>query len=234
MKKFKSTLNYLLFDFSSQFFNATQIDVYTKFVCAAIAEVINAFISKFKTSIRVISEFDEECNLTRIRANQVRRTFQNELVAQENTKQTLQIWRKAKTIKKRIIRKILRIIHRNVVFDATKNAQKTWKLVKWTKNRLTSFKSITSYFRRSNDIVILIKNAKIQCLINFFLSSFVATNLDDIAKTTYSKSIDFSEIFENEINQIIVKIASKIVSKKNDIFNRIIKLAFSHIMFVIT
>jgi hypothetical protein len=49
MKKFKRIFNYLLFDSSSQFFNAVQIDVYIKSVCNAIAEVRNAFISKFKT-----------------------------------------------------------------------------------------------------------------------------------------------------------------------------------------
>ncbi len=92
MKKFKSIFNYLLFDQStSQLFNKNEINVYIKFVCSVIAEVMNAFISKFKASIRVISDFDEACNLTRTRANQTRRTFQDELVAQKDTKQTLLI-----------------------------------------------------------------------------------------------------------------------------------------------
>jgi hypothetical protein len=169
MKKFKNIFNYLLFDQSTQqSFNKIQINIYIKFVCFAIAEVINAFTSKFKASIRVISDFDEACNLTRIRTNQARRTFQDELVVQKNTEQTLQIWRKARAIKKRIIRKILRITHRNVVFNAIEDVQKTWKLIKWAKNRATSFKFIISFFRRSNDIMILIKKAKIQCLINSF------------------------------------------------------------------
>ncbi len=235
MKKIKSILNYLLFDQSTQHFDATQVDVYIKFVCAAITKVINAFISKFKTSIRVIFDFDETCNLTRTQTNQARRTFQDELVVQKiNTKQALHVWKKAKVIKKRIIRKTLRITHRNVVFSVIENAQKTWKLVKWIKNRSTSFKFIISFLRRSNDIMILIKKAKTQCLIDFFFSSSVAVNLDDIIeKTAYSKSIDFFEIIENEINQTIVKIASNIASKKNDILNRVIKLAFSHVMFVV-
>jgi hypothetical protein len=161
MKKFKNILNYLLFNQSiSQSFNKNQIDAYIKFVCSAITEAIDAFTSKFKTSTRVIFEFDEACNLTRIWANQARRTFQDELVVQKNTEQALQIWRKAKVIKKRIIRKILRIIHRNVVFSVIENVQKTWKLVKWAKNRSTSFKLIISFFRRSNDIMILTKKAK--------------------------------------------------------------------------
>jgi hypothetical protein len=162
MIKFKNILNYLLFDQStSQFFDAVQMNVYIKFVCSAITEVINAFTSKFKASIRVTFDFDETCNLTRIQANQVRRTFQDELVVQENTEQTLQIWRKARTIKKRIIRKILQINHRNVVSDTIEDAQKTWKLVKWVKNRSTSFKLITSFLCRSNDTMILIKKARI-------------------------------------------------------------------------
>ncbi len=92
MKKFKNIFNYLLLNQSMQFFDSIQIDVYIKFVCSAITKVINAFILKFKTSARVISDFDETCNLTRIRANQVRRTFQDELVAQEiNTKQAFHV-----------------------------------------------------------------------------------------------------------------------------------------------
>ncbi len=75
MKKFKNIFNYLLLDQSMQLFDSIQIDVYIKFVCSAIAEIINAFISKFKTSVRVIFDFDEACNLTRTRANQARRTF---------------------------------------------------------------------------------------------------------------------------------------------------------------
>jgi hypothetical protein len=162
MKKFKSIFNYLFSNqFTFHFFDAIQMNVYIKFVYSAFAEIINAFISKFKASIRVISSFDETCNLTRTRANQIRRTFQNELVVQENTKQTLQIWEKAKTIKKRIIRKILRTNHRNVVSKTIEDAQKTWKLVKWAKNHLTSFEFITFFFRRSNDIMIFIKKAKI-------------------------------------------------------------------------
>ncbi len=234
MKKFKSVLNYLFSDQSTQYFDATQVDVYIKFVCAAIAEIISAFISKFKTSIRVTFDFDETCNLTRIRTNQVRRTFQDELAQEVNTEQALHVWRKAKVIKKRIIRKILRITHRNVVFSVIEDVQKTWKLVKWAKNRSTSFKLIISFFRRSNDTMILTKKAKTQCLIDFFFFSSVAVNLDDIIeKTTYSKSIDFFEIIENEINQTIVKIVSNIVSKENDILNRVIKLALSHVMSVV-
>jgi hypothetical protein len=48
MKKFKSIFNYLLFDQStSQFFDAIQIDVYIKFVCSAITEIINAADGKW-------------------------------------------------------------------------------------------------------------------------------------------------------------------------------------------
>jgi hypothetical protein len=36
---------------------------------------MSAFTSKFKTSTRVILEFDETCNLTQTQTNQVRRTI---------------------------------------------------------------------------------------------------------------------------------------------------------------
>jgi hypothetical protein len=49
MKKFKSTLNYLLFDQSTlQSFNKIQINVYIKFVCFAITEVLNALLKDRK------------------------------------------------------------------------------------------------------------------------------------------------------------------------------------------
>jgi flagellar biosynthesis/type III secretory pathway protein FliH len=78
--------------------------------------------------------------------------------------------------------------------------------------------------------MIFIKEARIQCLIDFFFSSFAAVNLDDIEKSTYSKSIDFFEVIENEISQTIAKIVSSIVSKEDEILNRVIKLVLSNIM----
>jgi flagellar biosynthesis/type III secretory pathway protein FliH len=79
----------------------------------------------------------------------------------------------------------------------------------------------------------LIKEAKAQCLIDSFFLSPVAANLDDIVESVYSESIDFLEIFENEISQTIIKIASNIASKENDILNRVIKLALSHVMSIV-
>jgi hypothetical protein len=90
-----------------------------------------------------------------------------------------------------------------------------------------------AFFRRQNDIMTFIKKTRIQCLIDFFFLSLVAANFDDIVESAYSKSIDFLEIIENEISQTIVKIVSNIVSKENDIFHRVIKFAFSHVMSVI-
>jgi hypothetical protein len=80
--------------------------------------------------------------------------------------------------------------------------------------------------------MIFIKEAKAQCLIDFFFSSFAAVNLDDIdnEETAYSKSIDFFEIIENEISQTIAKTVSSIVSKEDEILNRVLKFAFSYIM----
>jgi uncharacterized membrane protein len=67
----------------------------------------------------------------------------------------------------------------------------------------------------------------------FFFFSLVAMNLNDIARTTYLKNIDFFEIIKNEINQIIVKIVSNIVLRENEIFNRVLKFVLLHIMLVV-
>ncbi len=89
---------------------------------------------------------------------------------------------------------------------------------------------VFSLFRRHHDFH---QRNKSSVFDRFLFSSLVAVNLDDIEKSTYSKSIDFLEIIENEISQTIVKIASNIVSKEDEILNWVIKFVFSNIIFVV-
>ena len=123
--------------------------------------------------------------------------------------------------------------HRKAVEKATENVQKTWKLIKWAKNKKTFFKLNTSSLRRSNDTIVLTKTNKAHCLKQFFFSSFTEINIDDIAEATYFEKLEFSHITDEEIHQTVFNASSNKSSKKNEILNRILKTILSHIAFAL-
>ena len=141
--------------------------------------------------------------------------------------------RRVKSNKKKTIKRILRRNHRKAVEKAAENAQKTWKLVKWAKNRKIFFKLNTSSLRRSNYTTALAKTDKAHCLKEFFFSSFTKVNIDDIAKATYFEKLEFLYITDEEIHQTVFNASSNKTSKKDEILNRIFKTALSHIAFAL-
>ena len=134
---------------------------------------------------------------------------------------------------KKTIRRVLRKNHRKAIEKAAENAQKTWKLVKWTKNKEISFKLNTSSLRKSNDTTALTKTDKAHCLKKIFFSSFTEVNIDDIAEATYFEKFEFFHITNEEIHQTVFNASSNKSSKKNEILNRILKTVLSHIAFAL-
>ena len=230
--KFENTLNQKLFNTSNEA-NMRFLNDYTMNVCKVITQIIEIFTLKTTISVRVTSKFDDECKDVRIRINQTKRILQQSLT-EEAKKEIIEkiqnVWRKVRNNKKKTIKRTLRRNHRKAVEKATENAQKTWKLTKWAKNKKISFKLNTSSLRRSNDTTALTKTDKAHCLKEFFFSSFTEVNIDDIAKATYFEEFEFSYITDEEIHQIIFNASSNKTSKKDEIFNRILKTAFSHIV----
>ena len=172
-------------------------------------------------------------NEANMRINQIKRVLQQSLT--EETKKKIiekvqNTWKKVRNNKKRTIKRALRKNYRKAVEKATENAQKTWKLIKWTKNRKIFFKFNTSSLRRSNDTTTLTKINKAHCLKEFFFSSFTEVNIDDIAKATYFEKFEFSHITDEEIHQTVFNASSNKTSKKNEILNRILKTVLSHIV----
>ena len=203
-------------------------------VCKVITQIIEIFTLKTTISVRVTSKFDDECKDVRIRINQTKRILQQSLT-EEAKKEIIEkiqnVWRKVRNNKKKTIKRTLRRNHRKAVEKATENAQKTWKLTKWAKNKKISFKLNTSSLRRSNDTTALTKTDKAHCLKEFFFSSFTEVNIDDIAEATYFEKFEFSHITDEEIHQTIFNVSSNKSSKKNEILNRIFKTTLSHIAF---
>ena len=205
-------------------------------VCKIIIQIIKIFILKTAISVKITSRFDDKCKDVRIRINQTRKVLQQFLIENANEEiieEIQKIWKRVKNNKKRTIKRILRKNHRKAVEKATENAQKTWKLIKWTKNKKTSFKLNTLSLRRSNDTTTLTKMNKAHCLKNFFFSSLTKANIDDIAETTYFEKFKFSHITNEEIDQTIFNASSNKTLEKDKILNRILKTVFSHIAFAL-
>ena len=233
--KFENILNQKLSNTSNEA-NMRFLNDYTMNVYKVIIQIIKIFILKTTIFVRVTSKFDDECKNARIRINQTKRVLQQSLIKKtkkEIIEKVQNVWKRVRNNKKRTIKRILKRNHRKAVEKTTENAQKTWKLIKWAKNRKISFKFNTSSLRRSNDTTALTKTDKAHCLKEFFFSSFTEVNIDDIAKATYFEKFEFSHITNEEIHQTVFNASSNKSSKKNEIFNRIFKTTLSHIAFAL-
>ena len=233
--RFENILNQKLWDISNVA-NTQFLDDYIMNVCKVIIQIIKIFILKTAISVEITSRFDDKCKNVRIRINQTKENLQQSLIKNANEEiieKAQKIWKRVKNNKKRTIKRILQRNHRKAVEKAAENVQKTWKLVNWAKNKRISFKLNTSSLRRSNDTTALTKTNKAHCLKKFFFSSFTEANIDDIAEKTYFEKFEFSFITNEEIHQTISNASSKKTSKKDEILNRILKTAFSHIVFAL-
>ena len=233
--KFENTLNQKLSNTSNET-NMRFLNDYIMKICKVITQIIKIFIFKITISVKITSKFDDECKNARIRINQTRKALQQSLI--ENAKKKIikeiqNAWKRVRNNKKKTIKRILKKNHRKTIEKATENVQKTWKLIKWAKNRRISFKFNTSSLRRSNDTTALTKTDKTHCLKIFFFSSFTEINIDDIAEAAYFEKFEFSYITDEKIHQTIFNASSNKSSKKNEIFNRILKTVLSHIVFAL-
>ena len=135
--------------------------------------------------------------------------------------------------KKKLIQSVLRKTHKNNLKKTIGDVQKTWKLIKWTKNKSILFKSNISFFKKRDDITAFIKRNKIQCFIEKFFFFFATVVLNDfINDIDYLKSVDLFRIFEWKIQQIIENTVFNKVFKNNNIFNVIFKRVLQRIFFV--
>ena len=229
--KFENILNQKFFNTSNEA-NMRFLNDYTMNVCKIITQIIEIFIFKTTIFVKITSKFDDKCKDVRIKINQTKRILQQSLIEKAKKKIIEKIqnaWKRVRNNKKRTIKKVLKKNHRKTVEKATENAQKTWKLIKWTKNKKIFFKLNTSSLRRSNDTTALTKTNKAHCLKKFFFSSFTEINIDDIAKATYFEEFEFSYITDEEIHQTVFNASSNKTLKKDEILNRILKTTFSHI-----
>lgn len=127
---------------------------------------------------------------TCINANKARRQLKKkrkQVLKGHGTKQAFTTYRKARACKKRLVQSTLRKRHRKQIEEGTGDARKTWKLVRWIKNRTTPSRAFTSYLKRRNGIMADTRTAKAECLAESFLPQAPNTNLEDINQTALSR-----------------------------------------------
>ena len=209
------------------------LDLFTIQVSEAIYAVIIDSTPKSLTGARATSGFNDQCKNARSHANQARKKLQKTLRAgdQEAIPELLKKKRRAMKRKKELIRGALRKTHRDNLEETTGDAQKTWRLAKWTRNRGISFKPNTPFFKKRDGTTALIKRDKTQCLIEEFFPPPTAAVLDDLADDIdYPESVDLPRISEREIQQVIENTAPNKAPGNDNISNVILKRALQRIL----
>ena len=163
-------------------------------VCKIIIQIIKIFILKTAISVKITSRFDDKCKNARIRINQIKKTLQQFLTENANEEiieEAQKIWKRVKSNKKRTIKRVRRRNHRKAVEKAAENAQKTWKLIKWAKNKKILFKFFTFSLHRSNNTTVLTKTNKTHCLKEIFFHHSHKSILIISQKQHISKNSNF-------------------------------------------
>ena len=230
--KLNGTLNQKLSDIPAAK-SISSLDLFIIQVSEAIYAAIIDSTPKSLTGARATSGFNDQCKDVRSHANQARRKLQKALRAgdQEAIPELLKKKRRAMKRKKKLIRGALRKTHRDNLEETTGDAQKTWRLAKWARNRSILFKPSTPFFKKRDGITALTKRNKVQCLIEEFFPPPAATVLNDLADDIdYPESVDLPRISEREIQQAIENTASNKALGNDNIPNVILKRALQRIL----
>lgn len=127
---------------------------------------------------------------TFINANKARRQLKKERrqdLKGRGTKPAYITHRKARACKKRLVRSTLGKHYRKQIEEGTGDARKTWKLVRWIKNRTTPYQAFTSYMKRRDGTKAYTRTAKAEFLAEYLFPQAPNTNLDDINETALSR-----------------------------------------------
>ena len=147
--KFENTFNQKLLNTSNKA-NMRFLDDYIMNVCKIITQIIQIFILKTTISVKITSRFDDRCKNARIKINQTKKVLQQSLTKEtkkEIIEKVQKTWRKVKNKNKnKKIKRALRRNYRKAVEKATENVQKTWKLIKWAKNKEIFLSSINHHY----------------------------------------------------------------------------------------
>ena len=107
------------------------------------------------------------------------------------TKQAYVTYRNARACKKWLAQSTLRQHHRKQIEEATRDANKTWKLVQWIQNLVTPYLAFALYMKWKDGTKVFTRTRKAECLAESFFSQVINTDLEDIGHTAYPDPVAF-------------------------------------------
>ena len=189
------------------------IDLFTLHLTAAIQTAI-----KQSTSSKAINPqysragFNEACSQAVKDTRRLRRKA-SEMVRRHGGRdhpyvvEALRELKDSRNAKGKLIKRTLRDTHRNRINEAAGDPAKTWKLVKWAKNRGTPYKPYTPSLTRPDGTVATEPQEKAQLLEASFFPTPPEADLQDLFSARYPQPIDMPPISEREITDTLRKTA---------------------------
>lgn len=112
-----------------------------------------------------------------------------------------------------------------IIEEATGDSRKTWKIVRWIKNRETPYQPATPYMKRRDGTIANTPSAKAACLAESFFPQAPATDLEDIQTTIYPDPVAFPDIALEEIRKAVLGFPTQSAPGADEIPNQILKIA---------
>ena len=203
------------------------IDEATDKLVFAIDQAIAAGVPRADITQRSKSGFDEECKKA-VQETQRRRRLLQQIQAANALPHLIegarQRYRKASSIKKKLIKRTLRQTHRDKVGEAHGDMGKVFKLSKWTRNRGNPYKAYTPTLVDQDKNMVTDKAAKAALLAKRFLPKPPEADLADIEGYTHPEPVEFEELTTHEIQRAINDVSNNKAPGDDEIENRAIAL----------
>ena len=204
-----------------------KIDKNTNKFVHVIDQIIATKISRANIIQWSKSKFDEKCKKTMSKIQKRRRLLQQIQtirISSHLIKKIKQRYKKIEYVKKKLIKRTLIKNHKKKVKKIHENMRKIFKLFKWIRNKENSYKIYIFILINKDETKVTNKTKKTTLLIERFFFKSSKTNLSNIKKYEYSKSMKFENLINHEIKRAINDVVNNKISKNDEIENRIITL----------
>jgi hypothetical protein len=201
-----------------------EISVYVIKIQNFLQTVVNAIVSWTIHSRHAKSFWNEECSI----AIKITRKLRRQWSASRNQHDLTQ-YMKINDRKQKIIQKAKRVNFWQKMKKMIEISTSLWRLVKWVKNKNHQSKeilkmSILQFNERTTETF----DEKAEMFKSVFFSASSSTELDDISKFFYFRSIEcLLRIIDHEMMKIIKRIVFDKISNFDEIINKLLKICAS-------
>ncbi len=199
---FNSTLSASLLLIPSTSSTPEVLDKYIAQLINEISHTVHIFPPQTVPNVQVTLSFDGFWKAACVKANKARRHLKEKTKQHSKSlrkKQPYVTYRKARAFKKRLVQSTLWQHQQKQIEEAKRDAHKTWKLVRWIKNRAIPYQAFTLYMKRQDRTKVFPRTAKAECLVEFFFAQIPNSDQEDIGHTAYQDPVAFPTIDIEEI-----------------------------------